>query len=96
MSDGSLRQHINLFAQLERKVDPPFSARQQLWALAGVLVVLAGSWAYLQQQQIQSAKAVARVETKQKQSKQALERTFAGTLPGRPEFKCEWIETSSA
>ena len=33
-------QHINLVSQLDRVVEPPFSARQQAWLLGGVMLVL--------------------------------------------------------
>ena len=33
-------QHINLCSQLDRVVEPPFSARQQLWFVAAVFVVM--------------------------------------------------------
>ncbi len=33
-------QHLNLYSQLARAVEPPFSARQQLWAMAAVVVVM--------------------------------------------------------
>ena len=36
-----MRQHLNLYSQLDRVVEPPFSARQQVMVLAAALVVMA-------------------------------------------------------
>lgn len=33
-------QHLNLCSQLDRTVEPPFSARQQLWAVASTTVLM--------------------------------------------------------
>jgi Tfp pilus assembly protein PilN len=33
-------QHLNFYSQLDRTVEPPFSARQQLWLVAAVVVVV--------------------------------------------------------
>ncbi|ARN73597.1 PilN domain-containing protein [Oceanicoccus sagamiensis] len=33
-------QHLNLYSELDRAVEPPFSGRQQLWIVAAVVVVM--------------------------------------------------------